>query len=110
MWRDPQHGTFAGSINITVNITAPRGFILVHKKDITVPETRLTWDAESGQTEDVVIATPIDYELHDFWITRTTEVLQVGCYKLYMTFKGDLTKTFEGFYTSNYKNENGELK
>ncbi len=96
-------GTFTGKVDIHINITQPRDFILVHTKYLTITSTEICKGLEANG-EAVGINEAFEYARNEFWVVKLKSQIPAGLYMLRMTFNGSLTKDIVGFYKSNYYN------
>lgn len=84
LWPDLQAGNFKGFVEININITSPRDFLL------NVQKTMFLF--ADGLSKEVALDTPIHYPPNEFWVIRTRDVLQVGRYIIFKIFNGELTR------------------
>ena len=96
-------GTFTGTIDIHINTTQPRDFILVHTKFLTVSSTKLTKGHEPNG-EEIGISQTFEYAPNEFWVVKLNSEIPAGSYMLSMAFNGSLTIDIIGFYKSSYYN------
>ena len=96
-------GTFTGKIDIHINTTQPRDFLLVHIKYLTITSTKLRKGQEANG-EEIGIGEAFEYAPNEFWVVKLNTEIAAGLYMLSMTFDGSLTKDIVGFYKSNYYN------
>lgn len=94
-----KEGTFSGSVDIRLKITASCDYIKLHQKYLKIESTTLT---ESGSSTSLV-KEAFDYNKNEFWVVRLSQTVNPGNYILKLDFTGSLTKDIVGFYRSVYK-------
>jgi glutamyl aminopeptidase len=100
---DLEKGTFFGKVDVLLNVTQPRDFILIHTKYLTIQKTLLRQgDGTNGQ--EVTLVEAFEYAPNEFWVVRLGSKIQQGLYTLQLEFDGSLTKDIVGFYKSSYYN------
>jgi hypothetical protein len=101
-------GTFTGKVDVLLNITQPRDFILIHSKFLTIKKTLLRkGDGTNG--EQIILGDTFEYAPNEFWVVKLSSQIQQGQYTLQLEFDGSLTKDIVGFYKSNYYNSDTNL-
>ena len=99
-------GTFNGTVDIHINVTNPRDYILVHIKFLKIAKTTLHKLQDNAQ---INIKEAFEYEENEFWVVKLQEAITPGGYKLSMSFSGSLTEDIVGFYQSNYYNSDTNI-
>lgn len=94
-------GTFSGSVDIHLSITAPRDFILVHTKFLNITSSTLRQGLE-GNGEVIALGETFEYEPNEFWVVKLRNQITPNNYTLTLKFDGSLTKSITGFYKSDY--------
>lgn len=94
-------GTFTGKVDIHLNITQPRNFILVHTKYLTISSTVVQQGLE-GNGALVELSETFEYPRNEFWVIKLKNNVQAGLYNVKLEFRGSLTKDIVGFYKSEY--------
>ena len=98
-------GTFTGTVDIHLDITKTRNFLLVHTKYLDVTSIKLRKGlGVNGQ--EISIGENFPYDPNEFWVVKLNSDISPGQYTLTMSFTGSLTKDIVGFYKSNYMNSN----
>uniref|UniRef100_A0A1B6I6L6 Aminopeptidase N-like N-terminal domain-containing protein n=1 Tax=Homalodisca liturata TaxID=320908 RepID=A0A1B6I6L6_9HEMI len=100
------NGTFSGSVEITLNVTAPCDYITLHHKGLIIENSILS--ANQGSIN--LVKNAFDYPKNEFWVVRLTEMINPGIYSLKLDFSGSLTGDIVGFYRSTYKDISGESR
>ncbi|XP_046672950.1 glutamyl aminopeptidase-like isoform X2 [Homalodisca vitripennis] len=100
------NGTFSGSVEITLNVTAPCDYITLHHKGLIIENSILS--ANQGSIN--LVKNAFDYPKNEFWVVRLTEMINPGTYSLKLDFSGSLTGDIVGFYRSTYKDISGESR
>ncbi|XP_046631093.1 glutamyl aminopeptidase-like [Daphnia pulicaria] len=101
-------GTFTGKVDVLLNITQPRDFILIHSKFLTIKKTLLRkGDGTNG--EQIILGDTFEYAPNEFWVVKLSSQIQQGQYTLQLEFDRSLTKDIVGFYKSNYYNSDTNL-
>jgi glutamyl aminopeptidase len=101
-------GTFTGKVDVLLNITQPRDFILIHSKFLTIKKTLLHKD-DGTNGEQIILGDTFEYAPNEFWVVKLSSQIQQGQYTLQLEFDGSLTKDIVGFYKSNYYNSDTNL-
>lgn len=94
-----KEGSFSGSVDITLKITAPCDYIKLHQTNLTIESTSLT-EADSLIS---LVKEAFDYKKNEFWIVQLSQTINSGVYSLKLNFTGSLTADIVGFYRSVYK-------
>lgn len=94
-----KEGSFSGSVDITLKITAPCDYIKLHQTNLKIESTSLT-KADSSIN---LVKEAFDYKKNEFWIVRLSQTINSGIYSLKLNFTGSLTTDIVGFYRSVYK-------
>jgi glutamyl aminopeptidase len=100
---DLEKGTFFGKVDVLLNVTQPRDFILIHTKYLTIKKTLLR-QGEGTNGQEVTLVEAFEYAPNEFWVVRLGSKIQQGLYTLQLEFDGSLTKDIVGFYKSSYYN------
>ena len=94
-------GTFTGKVDVLLNVTKPRDFIVIHSKYLSITKTLLReGDGTNGQ--EISFAEAFEYAPNEFWVIKLRSQIQLGLYTLHLEFDGSLTKDIVGFYKSSY--------
>lgn len=89
---DIEHGTFSGSVDITLMLDTNQSYIKLHSKELNIIETKLNSS----------VVTAFSYPKHEFWVVVPDKELSAGEHKLQLIFKGSLLNKIIGFYRSVY--------
>lgn len=100
---DLSAGNFTGSVDIHLNITKARDFILVHTKYLVVTSIKLS-KGRQPNGEEIAISENFEYPPNEFWVVKLSQKIPPGEYVLSMKFSGSLTLDIVGFYKSEYFN------
>ncbi|XP_068219694.1 glutamyl aminopeptidase-like [Palaemon carinicauda] len=104
---DLETGRFEGKNTITIGVTAPINYLVVHVKQMNVTKTVL----KDGLTEELINVTDaFEYEPNEFWVVRPKDTLQPQNYSLYLEFEGSLDGSIVGLYRSSYTTKDGEKR
>ncbi|GFX11182.1 endoplasmic reticulum aminopeptidase 2 [Trichonephila clavipes] len=92
---------FNGTVAITVRLTAPSKFFLVHsvKLNNSKIEVISEYDGQAVELEDI-----FEYKENNYLVLKAGRKLPVGKYKLYFEFRGPFILVLEGLYKSSYVN------
>lgn len=94
-----KEGSFSGSVDITLKITAPCEYIKLHQANLKIESTSLT----TADSSISLVKEAFDYKKNEFWIVRLSQTINSGIYSLKLNFTGSLTTDIVGFYRSVYK-------
>lgn len=94
-----KEGSFSGSVDITLKITAPCDYIKLHQTNLKIESTSLT----KADNSISLVKEAFDYKKNEFWIVRLSQNINSGIYSLKLNFTGSLTTDIVGFYRSVYK-------
>lgn len=94
-------GTFIGKVDIHLDITRPRNFILVHTKYLSISSTVVHQGLE-GNSPLVEVSETFEYPGNEFWVIKLKNDVLPGNYNVKLEFTGSLTKDIVGFYKSEY--------
>lgn len=89
---DLEHGTFNGSVDITLMLDTNQSYIKLHSKGLNIIETKLNSN----------VVTAFSYPKHEFWVVVPDNELNAGEHKLQFIFEGSLLNKIVGFYQSVY--------
>lgn len=103
LYPDLTKATFTGTVDIHLNITKNRDFILVHTKYLDITSTKLR-KGTLANGEEIRISEAFEYTRNEFWVVKLNSELTPGMYMLSMQFNGSLIKDIVGFYKSDYFN------
>lgn len=92
LYPDLEQGTFAGSVNITLELDTAQSYIKLHSKGLNIVETKL----------NSVTVEAFSYPEHEFWVVVPDKELNAGEHNLQLTFDGSLLNKIVGFYRSVY--------
>ncbi|XP_040577104.1 glutamyl aminopeptidase isoform X1 [Lepeophtheirus salmonis] len=96
--------TFEGRVSISIDVRAPRDFLVTHINFLNITSTELIND-DNG--EKVSLESSFEYKPNEFWVVKTNEMIQPGKYRLNLEFIGRLDNGIIGFYRSSYIDEKG---
>ncbi|GFS36244.1 glutamyl aminopeptidase [Trichonephila inaurata madagascariensis] len=92
---------FNGTVAITVRLTAPSKFFLVHSVKLNISKTEVIseYDGQVVELEDT-----FEYKENNYLVLKAGRKLPVGKYKLFFEFQGPFILVLEGLYKSSYVN------
>lgn len=99
--------TFAGSVNVTVNVTLVTRHFVVHAYRMHVRECGV-WD--QVRQRGVRVERGFAFSPHEYFVVTVEEPVQAGQYVLCFEFTGSLNGSIIGFYKSRYKNSSNETR
>lgn len=92
--------TFNGSVEIHINLTKSRTFLLVHTKFLEITSTKL----HEANGKEIDLSETFEYFPNEFWVVKLNSEIPPGLYILAMNFKGSLIKDIVGFFKTDYTN------
>ncbi|XP_071953572.1 glutamyl aminopeptidase-like [Antedon mediterranea] len=98
--------TFSGFVDIDVTVSSPTDTFLVHIKELTISNTKIT--SKEGGLEWAK-EKEFPYTENEFYVIQTKTDLPIGDYILHYEFTGSLVGHIVGFYKSTYYNKDGKL-
>uniref|UniRef100_A0A0D9YPC6 Aminopeptidase n=1 Tax=Oryza glumipatula TaxID=40148 RepID=A0A0D9YPC6_9ORYZ len=99
---------FAGSVDVSVDVTAPTRFLVLNAAELEVAPGGVQFKPH-GAEQELLPAEVTNVPEDEILIIRFNEVLPVGEGTLVIAFKGTLNDKMHGFYRSVYE-LNGEKK
>jgi len=100
-----KNGSFSGKVDIFINSLEKRDYFLAHIKYLKIEKA---WLTKNGNDKEIDLIEAMEYKPNEFYVMRTTNIVDPGKYIMHFEFTGDLTKGIVGFYKSVYTNENGD--
>lgn len=101
-------GLYAGSVNITLNLTIPRENIVLHSKNLTITNVELHRNDSDWKVVDIIDVK--ESVLDELLFINVNGTIPAGIYNLFIKFNGSLLNKLRGFYHSTYKRSNGEKR
>lgn len=95
--------TFSGTVDIHINLTKSRTFLLVHTKFLEITSTKLRKGNQATGNE-IDLSETFEYEPNEFWVVKLNSEIAPGLYILTAHFKGSLIKDIVGFFKTDYTN------
>ncbi|KYB24889.1 Glutamyl aminopeptidase-like Protein [Tribolium castaneum] len=92
---DLETGTFTGTVNITVNVTAVRNDLIVNSKNLNIEAVHLMRDWKSVEIDNVE-----ENVVDEVLIVESEEILYPGIYNLYFKYNGSMLNKMVGLYRS----------
>lgn len=93
---------FYGNESVEIAIYKDTKYILIHQHFLNITNTSLR---RKNGNNDIAIKKPFYYELNQFWVIETQDMLLNGStVVLDLTFDGSLSRAIVGFYKSKYVN------
>ena len=103
--------TFTGSVEITVNVTTPTRYIVVHSNGLRIDPRKVTVSGVISGGK-IPIQRQFESTLNQFYVLDVEDGLRVG-YQYLVTFgefKGKIQDDLRGLYRSSYKTSDGKTK
>lgn len=107
LYPDLKSDLFRGRVDITLNITASRTFVVTHVKNLKIDVTKLL--LEDGLNE-IPVLEAFEETKNEFWVVRLEHEIPPGIYKLHLEFMGNLSRGIVGFYKTFYRDVNGQKR
>ncbi|GFS55864.1 glutamyl aminopeptidase [Nephila pilipes] len=92
---------FYGTVAITVRLTKPSRYFLVHSVKLNVSKTEVISDYDNRLVE---LGDVFEFKENNYLVLKARRKLPVGKYKLYFEFQGPFVLSLEGLYKSSYVN------
>lgn len=93
---------FYGNESVEIAIYKDTKYILIHQHFLNITKTSLR---RKNDNSDIAIKKPFYYELNQFWVIETQDMLLDGSTVILdLTFDGSLSRAIVGFYKSKYVN------
>lgn len=103
---DLTRGLYKGYVNITVEIDSTRNDVVIHSKNLTISEITLM-NSQSKRLQILIVKEIVDDEAI---VVTTKKMITPGIYYLFLRFDGRMFGKFRGFYRSQYRTSNGEIR
>lgn len=103
---DLQNGIFTGEVDITINVTKQRHYLLLHIHELEIIKTKVYNEAGA----EIEIYDSFSYPENQYWVILLKENISPGKYTIKIQFNGLLTGKIVGFYRSTYIAEDGSKR
>ena len=101
--------TFEGKVSILLHVKHQQKYIMLHQKSLNINSVNVFTDGQKkGKQVEVEEHYPIEEK--EVYIIQVKDPLEIGEYKLDLTFYGSLRDKIVGFYSSKYKDEQNETR
>ena len=101
--------TFEGKVSILIHVKQQQNYIMLHQQALNIRSVNVLSDGQKkGKEVEVEEHYPIEEK--EVYIIQVKDPLEVGEYKLDLTFFGSLRDKIVGFYSSKYKDEQNETR
>ena len=95
-----------GTVTITVIVTKPTTFFIVHALDYNTVDGSL----KSTMKKDIPVKRKFLYSKNQFYVMQLEDDVEAGTYYLHFKFSYTLKKELKGFYQSTYRNKDNKEK
>lgn len=102
-------GTFEGRVSILVDVADKRKSITLHQKDLSISSVKLQAQL-SDSNNNVEIEESHPHNDNETFTIIPKKALDIGLYKLNLSFTGSLQNKIVGFYSSKYKDEQNKTR
>ncbi|XP_014271442.2 glutamyl aminopeptidase [Halyomorpha halys] len=103
---DLQNGTFSGEVDISINVSKQRHYLLLHIHELEIIKTSVYNEAGS----EIKIYNSFSYPENQYWVILLKESIVPGKYSIKIQFSGSLTGKIVGFYRSTYTAQDGSKR
>ncbi|MEE6522042.1 hypothetical protein FKM82_020444 [Ascaphus truei] len=101
--------TFGGLANITITVTRPTSFLILHSKNLKI--TKATIERKLGSSHGHQDLDLLEHPVNEQIALLNADPLRVGeNYTVYIEYNANLSQSFRGFYKSTYRTQDGEIR